>query len=141
MSDAPRTCCRCGGDEALAMECRCAHGQEWKVCEHLAAVKQERDKANERAEYAEGCNKDLAAEIERRHGIGGELIAAWAERDQARQEADLLRRQVYSLVSVCVNHLDCEYCPVDSSICFGNHEICKQELTEWAAQQAKEGGK
>jgi chromosome segregation ATPase len=63
----------------------------------VEAVTKERDQANKRAEYAEGCNRDLADEIKRRHGIGGELIAARAERVKARQEADLLRQQVVLL--------------------------------------------
>ena len=42
-------------------------------------------------------------------------------------------------VMLCVNHMDCGECPVDSGNCFDNPMICKQELTAWAAKQGKDG--
>jgi hypothetical protein len=56
MSETPRTCCACGGDEASAIECRCNHGEEWKTCDRLAAM-------TARAELAERQVAVLVSQI------------------------------------------------------------------------------
>jgi methyl-accepting chemotaxis protein len=97
----------------------------------LAEARQEIANLQRRAEHAAQELDDALDAVE----------AGTKERDEARQEADLLRRQVDAIVMLCVNDLDCGSCPVDSGICFDNPEICKKELAAWAALQAKEDGK
>jgi hypothetical protein len=81
-------------------------------------LKQERDQAHERAA-----------------NMAVDLAAMTLSRDQARQDADLLRRQVEALCG----RLKLLGCPHDLTC---KHDCnCVTCWREWAAQQAKEGGR
>jgi len=89
-------------------------------------AEQERDQANERA-------ANLAVE----------LAAMTLNRDQARQEADTLRRQVRVLAHAYAGAADCTRCkgkPLCSNLMI-RPMPCDGVITAWAAKQAKEGGK
>jgi hypothetical protein len=77
-------------------------------------LKQERDQARERAS-----------------NLSVELAAMTLSRDQARQEVDLLRRQVDVLAAVCSSH----------ALIGTNMVGTALEWAAWSARQAKEGGK
>ena len=67
--------------------------------------------------------------------------AVTKERDQARQEADLLRRQVRVLVYMAM-FAPCAHCAA-KDLCDNQPAAtpCEENIAAWAAQQAKEGGK
>ncbi len=70
-----------------------------------------------------------------------ELAAVTQERDQARQDADLLRRQI-ELVKPSLEWTNCEVCPARGQCCTAPRDDvhCGELIFAWAAQQAKEGG-
>jgi len=90
-------------------------------------AEQERDQAHERA-------ANLAVE----------LAAMTLSRDQARQEADTLRRQVDVLANEFSRHAYCDSCNGNAMrICSGTNAgiTCASGIKEWALEQAKGGGK
>ena len=125
MSDTPRT------DGKV---CKCLDMLEAEACwEYVSLCRTlELELAHARELLA---NANRGAEV---NAKANQLLAE--QLAEARQERYLLKRMVDVVVSVCVENLDCGRCPVDSGICWDNPAICKQELTAWAAQQAKEGG-
>ena len=69
-------------------------------------------------DFARTLERELAeaqAEVERRFGIGGELIAARRERDEARKDAER-----YRWLKECTNeqfaYLEKEWCGLDNAI-------------------------
>ncbi len=81
---------------------------------------QERDRAHERA-----ANMDV------------ELAAMTLSRDQARQEAERLRRQVEVLAEKYAEMVLCRLCRICTVPQAGT--TCADRIIAWAAEQAKEG--
>ncbi len=89
---------------------------------------------------------EMLAQLRLRHcqlaDANAARVKAEQEWDAARQEADLLRRQV-KLVEPLLEWTNCEVCPARGQTCGATRDDvpCGEVIFAWAAQQTNEGGK
>jgi hypothetical protein len=100
------------------------------------------DRSAEVYPRAAAAIKALAEANDRAANMAVELAAMALSRDQARQEADTLRRQI-ELVKPSLEWTNCEVCPARGQCCKAPRDDvhCGEVIFVWAAQQAKGGGK